>query len=42
MLEANIQMALSKNDINLEDALDIREIHNLKMANKHLFKCYRL
>ena len=36
MLEANIQMALSKNDINLEDALDIREIHNLKMANQLL------
>ena len=36
MLEANIQMALSKNDINLEDALDIREIHNLKQANQLL------
>ena len=36
MLEQNIQMALSKNDINLEDALDIREIHNLKMANQLL------
>ena len=36
MLEANIQMALSKNDINLEDALDIREIHNLKLANQLL------
>ena len=27
-LEANIQMALSKQDINLEDAIDIREIRN--------------
>ena len=36
MLEQNIQMALSKNDISLEDAIDIREIHNLKMANQLL------
>ena len=35
-LEANIQMALSKSDINLEDAIDIREIKNLKMANQLL------
>ena len=35
-LEANIQMALSKRDINLEDAIDIREIKNLKMANQLL------
>jgi hypothetical protein len=35
-LEANIQMALSKNDINLEDAIDIREIKNIKMANQLL------
>lgn len=35
-LEANIQMALSKGDINLEDAIDIREIRNLKMANQLL------
>ena len=27
-------MALSKQDINLEDAIDIREIHNIKMANQ--------
>ena len=36
MLEQNIQMALSKNDISLEDAIDIREIKNLKMANQLL------
>jgi len=36
MLEQNIQMALSKNDINLEDAIDIREIKNLKLANQLL------
>ena len=35
-LEQNIQMALSKNDINLEDAIDIREIRNIKMANQFL------
>jgi hypothetical protein len=35
-LEANIQMALSKQDINLEDAIDIREIKNLKLANQLL------
>ena len=36
MLEQNIQMALSKGDINLEDAIDIREIKNLKLANQLL------
>ena len=36
MLEQNIQMALSKNDINLEDAIDIREIRNIKLANQLL------
>jgi len=36
MLEANIQMALSKENISLEDAIDIREINNLKMANQLL------
>jgi hypothetical protein len=36
MLEQNIQMALSKENINLEDAIDIREIHNIKMANQFL------
>jgi hypothetical protein len=35
-LEANIQMALSKGDINLEDAIDIRELKNLKIANQLL------
>ena len=35
-LEANINMALSKADINLEDAIDIREIKNLKLANQLL------
>ena len=35
-LEQNIQMALSKNDINLEDAIDIREVKNVKMANQLL------
>tara|TARA_R110001592_G_scaffold4515_3_gene25426 strand:+ start:3566 stop:6001 length:2436 start_codon:yes stop_codon:yes gene_type:complete len=35
-LEGNIQMALSKGDINLEDAIDIRELRNLKLANQLL------
>ena len=35
-LEQNIQMALSKQDINLEDAIDIRELKNLKLANQLL------
>jgi hypothetical protein len=35
-LEQNIQMALSKGDINLEDAIDIRELRNLKVANQLL------
>jgi hypothetical protein len=35
-LEANIQMALSRGDISLEDAIDIREIKNLKLANQLL------
>tara|TARA_R100001443_G_scaffold116980_1_gene139354 strand:+ start:31 stop:912 length:882 start_codon:yes stop_codon:yes gene_type:complete len=35
-LEANIQMALSKGGIDLEDAIDIREIKNIKMANQLL------
>jgi hypothetical protein len=36
LLEQNIQMALSKQDINLEDAIDIREIKNIKLANQLL------
>ena len=36
MLEQNIQMALSKGDINLEDAIDIRELKNIKLANQLL------
>lgn len=35
-LEQNIKVALSKGDINLEDAIDIREIKNLKLANQLL------
>jgi len=33
-LEANIQAALSSGSINLEDAIDIRSINNLKLANQ--------
>jgi hypothetical protein len=36
MLEQNIQMALSKGGIDLEDAIDIREIRNIKLANQLL------
>ena len=35
-LESNVQVALSKGDINLEDAIDIRELKNLKIANQLL------
>jgi hypothetical protein len=35
-VEQNIQIALSKGDINLEDAIDIREIKNIKLANQLL------
>ena len=35
-LEQNVQIALSKGDINLEDAIDIREIKNIKLANQLL------
>jgi len=36
MLEQNIQMALQQQTITLPDAVDIREIKNLKLANKLL------
>jgi hypothetical protein len=36
LLEQNVQMALSKGDINLEDAIDIREVKNIKLANQLL------
>jgi hypothetical protein len=36
MLEKNIQMALQRDSINLEDAIDIREIKNIKVANQVL------
>ena len=36
MLENNIQMALQKDQIYLEDAIDIREIKNIKLANQLL------
>jgi hypothetical protein len=35
-LEANIQVALAKGDIYLEDAIDIRELRNTKLANQLL------
>jgi hypothetical protein len=36
MLEQNIQVALAKGGIDLEDAIDIREIRNIKLANQLL------
>ena len=36
LLENNIQAALAKDQINLEDAIDVREIKNLKLANQCL------
>ena len=36
ILENNIQMALQQNSINLEDAIDIREVRNIKLANQLL------
>jgi hypothetical protein len=38
MLEQNIQMALQTDSINLEDAIDIRNVSNLKLANEMLKK----
>jgi len=38
VLEANIQIALKANQIDLEDAIDIRQINNLKLANQMLKK----
>ena len=38
MLEQNIQMALQQGGIDLEDAIDIRNINNLKLANELLKK----
>jgi len=36
MLENNIQVALAQQNINLEDAIDLREIKNIKLANQLL------
>ena len=36
LLENNIQMALQKDQVFLEDAIDVREIKNLKLANQLL------
>ena len=36
MLEQNIQMALQQNQIYLEDAIDIREVKNITLANQIL------
>ena len=36
MLENNIQMAIQQKNINVEDAIDLREIRNVKLANKLL------
>ena len=36
MLENNIQMALQQQSIDLEDAIDLREIKNIKLANQLL------
>jgi len=35
-LENNIQVALQQNSINLEDAIDVREVRNIKLANQLL------
>ena len=36
LLENNIQMAITQKQIELEDAIDVREIRNLKLANQLL------
>ena len=36
MLESNIQQALAKDSIHLEDAIDVRQIKNIKLANQLL------
>lgn len=36
LVEQNIQMALSRDQIHLEDAIDIRQIKNIKLANQLL------
>jgi DNA polymerase III gamma/tau subunit len=36
LLENNIQMALQQQQINLEDAIDVRQVRNLKLANQVL------
>ncbi len=36
LLENNIQMAITQKQIELEDAIDVREINNLKLANQLL------
>jgi diaminopimelate epimerase len=36
LLENNIQVALQRDQIYLEDAIDIREIKNIKLANQLL------
>ena len=36
VLEQNIQIALQAGGINLEDAIDIRQIKNIKLANQYL------
>ena len=36
LLENNIQMAIQQQQINLEDAIDVREVRNLKLANQLL------